>query len=95
MSNPISRNAETRDLRNLEQETNNIYLSAIIISKRANQIAEKQKEELRNRLEPFINDSDNLEEIQENRDFARALLWSPAVNLLRVSSDPAFCGLAR
>ncbi|NBO50500.1 MAG: RNA polymerase Rpb6, partial [Chitinophagia bacterium] len=56
MSNPISRNAETRDLRNLEQETDNIYLSAIIISKRANQIAEKQKEELRNRLEPFIND---------------------------------------
>jgi DNA-directed RNA polymerase subunit K/omega len=68
MSNPISRNAETRDLRNLEQETDNIYLSAIIISKRANQIAEKQKEELRNRLEPFLNDSDNLEEIQENRE---------------------------
>lgn len=68
MSNPISRNAETRDLRNLEQETDNIYLSAIIISKRANQIAEKQKEELHNRLEPFINDSDNLEEIQENRE---------------------------
>ena len=66
MSNPISRNAETRDLRNLEQETENIYLSAIVISKRANQIAEKQKEELRNRLEPFINDSDNLEEIQED-----------------------------
>ncbi|MEK0440734.1 MAG: hypothetical protein RLZZ504_1650 [Bacteroidota bacterium] len=68
MSNAISRNAETRDLRNLENETNNVYLSTIIISKRANQIAEKQKEELRNRLEPFLNDSDNLEEIQENRE---------------------------
>lgn len=39
MSNAISRNAETRDLRNLENETENVYLSAIIISKRANQIA--------------------------------------------------------
>ena len=68
MSNAISRNAETRDLRNLENETNNVYLSTIIISKRANQIAEKQKEELHNRLEPFLNDSDNLEEIQENRE---------------------------
>ena len=68
MSNAISRNAETRDLRNLETETSNVYLSTIIISKRANQIAEKQKEELRNRLEPFLNDSDNLEEIQENRE---------------------------
>jgi len=68
MSISTSRNAETRDLRNLEKDTENIYLSTIVISKRANQIAEKQKEELRNRLEPFINDSDNLEEIQENRE---------------------------
>jgi DNA-directed RNA polymerase subunit K/omega len=64
MSQPISRNAETRDLRNFEAETENIYLSAVVISKRANQIAERQKEELRNRLEPFV----NLEEIQENRE---------------------------
>src|SRR5688572_11222960 len=68
MSNPISRTADTRDLRDFEKETENIYLSTVIISKRANQIAEKQKEELRNRLEPFINDTDNLEEIQENRE---------------------------
>jgi DNA-directed RNA polymerase subunit K/omega len=68
MSNNISRTADTRDLRSMETETENIYLSAVIISKRANQIAEKQKEELRNRLEPFVNDTDNLEEIQENRE---------------------------
>ncbi|MBS3913869.1 MAG: DNA-directed RNA polymerase subunit omega [Bacteroidetes bacterium] len=67
-NNNISRSADTRDLRNLEKETENIYLSTVIISKRANQIAEKQKEELKNRLEPFINDTDNLEEIQENRE---------------------------
>lgn len=68
MSNTISRTADTRDMRELEKETQNIYLSAVIIAKRANQIAEKQKEELRNRLEPFVNDTDNLEEIQENRE---------------------------
>jgi DNA-directed RNA polymerase subunit K/omega len=68
MSQSTSRNAETRDLRKLEDETENIYLSAIIISKRANQIAERQKEEIKNRLEPFVNDTDNLEEIQENRE---------------------------
>lgn len=60
--------AETRNLKNLEKETQNIYLSAVIISKRADQIAEKQKEELKNRLEPFAQDSDNLEEVQENRE---------------------------
>lgn len=68
MSQNTSRTADTRDLRNFENETGNIYLSAVIIAKRANQIAEKQKEELRNRLEPFVNDTDNLEEIQENRE---------------------------
>lgn len=68
MSTNPTRSADTRDLRDLEKETGNIYLYAVIIGKRANQIAEKQKEELKNRLEPFINDSDNLEEIQENRE---------------------------
>jgi DNA-directed RNA polymerase subunit K/omega len=60
--------AETRNLKNLESDTQNIYLSTVIISKRADQIAEKQKEELKNRLEPFAQDSDNLEEVQENRE---------------------------
>lgn len=60
--------AETRNLKNLESDTQNIYLSTVIISKRADQIAEKQKEELKNRLEPFTQDTDNLEEVQENRE---------------------------
>jgi hypothetical protein len=66
--NKQSRNADTRDLRKMDQETENVYLTAVVISRRADQIAEKQKEELRNRLEPFANDGDNLEEIQENRE---------------------------
>ena len=64
----IKRNAETLDLRELESKAKNIYLATTIISRRANQISEKLKEELKNRLEPFLNDSDNLEEIQENRE---------------------------
>lgn len=68
MINKATTTADTRDLRQLENETENVYLSTVIISKRANQIAERQKEELRNRLEPFVNDTDNLEEIQENRE---------------------------
>jgi DNA-directed RNA polymerase subunit K/omega len=66
--NKQSRNADTRDLRNMDLETENVYLTTVVISRRADQIAEKQKEELRNRLEPFANDGDNLEEIQENRE---------------------------
>ncbi len=66
--NKQSRNAETRDLRKMDHETDNVYLTTVVISRRADQIAEKQKEELRNRLEPFANDGDNLEEIQENRE---------------------------
>ncbi len=66
--NKQSRNADTRDLRKMDHETENVYLTAVVISRRADQIAEKQKEELRSRLEPFANDGDNLEEIQENRE---------------------------
>lgn len=64
----LSKNADTRDLRNLENDTHNVYLSATIIAKRANQISENLKQELRARLEPFTMDSDNLEEVHENRE---------------------------
>ncbi len=64
----LSKNADTRDLRNLEEQTHNIYLAAIVIAKRANQISENLKQELRSKLEPFTSDSDNLEEVHENRE---------------------------
>jgi len=64
----LSKNADTRDLRNLEKETDNVYLAAIIIAKRANQISENLKQELKSKLEPFTLDGDNLEEIHENRE---------------------------
>lgn len=58
----------TRDLREVEKETGNIYESIVAISKRANQISVEMKEELSRKLEEFASYSDNLEEVFENRE---------------------------
>lgn len=58
----------TRDLRSLDGNTGNIYESIAIISKRANQISAEMKEELTNKLAEFASNTDNLEEIFENRE---------------------------
>jgi DNA-directed RNA polymerase subunit K/omega len=58
----------TRDLRNLENQTSNIYESIAILAKRANQIGVNVKEELNAKLAEFATSSDNLEEIFENRE---------------------------
>ena len=58
----------TRDLRELDVQTDNIYESIVIISKRANQISNNVKEELHQKLSEFASSNDNLEEIFENRE---------------------------
>ena len=58
----------TRDIRNFDAPTGNIYESISIISKRANQISSEMKEELSAKLAEFASNSDNLEEIFENRE---------------------------
>ncbi len=58
----------TRDVRKLDEKTNNIYESVVIISKRANQISAEIKEELNNKLQEFASSNDNLEEVFENRE---------------------------
>ena len=58
----------TRDIRNFDAPTGNIYESISIISKRANQISSGMKEELSAKLAEFASNSDNLEEIFENRE---------------------------
>ena len=58
----------TRDIRNFDAPTGNIYESISIISKRANQISSEMKEELSAKLAEFASHSDNLEEIFENRE---------------------------
>ncbi|GAB4143250.1 MAG: DNA-directed RNA polymerase subunit omega [Bacteroidia bacterium] len=58
----------TRDVRQLDTETGNIYESVAIISKRANQISAELKEELTGKLNEFASHTDNLEEVFENRE---------------------------
>ncbi len=64
----IENTTVTRDLRNLEGTTENIYESISIIAKRANQIGLNVKEELNSKLAEFATTSDNLEEVFENRE---------------------------
>ncbi len=58
----------TRDLREIDQQTGNIYETVMIVAKRANQISVEMKEELSRKLEEFANYTDNLEEVFENRE---------------------------
>src|ERR1700755_3374318 len=58
----------TRDLREMDKETDNIYESIVIMSKRANQISNNIKEELHQKLSEFASANDNLEEVFENRE---------------------------
>ncbi|MES2279721.1 MAG: DNA-directed RNA polymerase subunit omega [Bacteroidota bacterium] len=58
----------TRDLRELDVKTDNIYESIVIVSKRANQISNNIKEELHQKLSEFASSNDNLEEVFENRE---------------------------
>ena len=58
----------TRNTLAYEKDTHNIYESLVIISKRANQISAEMKEELNAKLSEFNQQSDNLEEVFENRE---------------------------
>lgn len=58
----------TRDVRELEKQTGNIYESIVVLSKRSNQISAEIKEELTNKLAEFASHTDNLEEVFENRE---------------------------
>ena len=58
----------TRNMADLEVQTDNLYESLVIISKRANQIGVEIKEELVAKLAEFATSTDNLEEIFENRE---------------------------
>ena len=58
----------TRDVNTLEEETDNIYETVMILAKRANQISVDIKQELSRKLEEFTTYTDNLEEVFENRE---------------------------
>lgn len=58
----------TRDLREIEGNTGNVYEGIVAISRRSNQISSEMKEELNRKLEEFASYTDNLEEVFENRE---------------------------
>lgn len=58
----------TRNLREIDAKTGNLYESVSILSKRANQVSIEMKEELNKKLSEFTSHIDNLEEIFENRE---------------------------
>lgn len=66
--NAIPTSTITRDIRQLDAKTGNLYESIVVISKRANQIASNMKEELHAKLAEFASSNDNLEEVFENRE---------------------------
>ena len=58
----------TRNLMDLCRDTNNVYESVAIISKRANQIAAEMKDELSKKLVEFGSHTYTLEEVFENEE---------------------------
>ena len=58
----------TRDMQEIEDVTGNVYESLVVIAKRSNQLSVDLKEELVNKLQEFASNTDNLEEVFENRE---------------------------
>ncbi|MCL1849984.1 MAG: DNA-directed RNA polymerase subunit omega [Bacteroidetes bacterium] len=63
--------AITRDLREFDKDTGNIYQTVAILSKRANQIATELKEDFQDRVKDFTThyvNNDVFEENMENKE---------------------------
>ncbi len=80
----------------IEAVTGNIYESCVIVSKRSNQISVELKEELTSKLQEFASNTDNLEEIFENREqieisrFYEKLPKTNAIALKELLEDKLF-----
>lgn len=60
--------AITRDIKNFDEQTGNIYETVAVVSKRANQIALDMKEELNHKIEEFGINRDEGDEMHENKE---------------------------
>ena len=56
------------DMNEMMTETNNVYYTVVVLSKRAAQIGAKLKNELNEKLAEFGTSSESLEEVTENRE---------------------------
>lgn len=66
--NTLSSSIITRNVADITGDNGNVYEAIAVISKRANQLSIKLKEELNDRLAEFASTVDNLEEVFENRE---------------------------
>ena len=66
--NAVSSSIVTRNIADITGDNGNVYEAIAVISKRANQLSVKLKEELNERLAEFASTVDNLEEVFENRE---------------------------
>jgi DNA-directed RNA polymerase subunit K/omega len=80
--------AVTRDLNDFDKDTENIYESMVILSKRANQISSDLKEELAEKMQDFsTGSSDSSEEFFENKEqieLARGYEQMPKPSLIAI-----------
>lgn len=60
--------AITRNIREFDKETDNIYETVVIMSKRADQISLEIKDEMQKEMQEFAPAQDSLDEVYENRD---------------------------
>jgi DNA-directed RNA polymerase subunit K/omega len=60
--------AVTRNVEKFYEQTGNIYETVVILSKRANQIAQDLKQELEEKISDFTMNTETLEEVSENHE---------------------------
>ena len=60
--------AITRNIREFDKDTDNIYESVVIMSKRADQISLEIKDEMQKEIQEVAPATDSLEEVFENRE---------------------------
>lgn len=64
----IPNNTITRKLVDFDRETKNIYESVNIIARRANQISDELRQELKAKLSDFASQTDTMEETFDNKE---------------------------
>jgi len=58
----------TRNTADFSKQTENIYETVAVLTKRANQIAAEEKRELHNKIDDFKTSNDTMDEMYENRE---------------------------
>ncbi|MCR5821528.1 MAG: DNA-directed RNA polymerase subunit omega [Bacteroidales bacterium] len=64
----ISNTAITRNTAEFSQQTENIYETVAMLTKRANQIAADEKRELRKKIDEFASHNEGMDDYYENRE---------------------------